>query len=292
MALVPPGCVIHGVFEKRQHSRMPTSKISATSAARLGVKYGAVAPKYEKFWVCLLASGELQWNGLDDADAIIPDGESCIILNAFPTCEKKILLEEVGEFDEDIAPFYLLVATSTRRLTLRTHSRIERDSWMEHLRSVVHDVSRLPLPAPCSLVDDSEMVFALAPMRWSINLKGHGQMVISRESFRTLSERYHILSDGLTVDRVFDGLVADHSHAEEGLTFDRFLRFTRGLSKSSSSDGFDAIKNVLDGGATASSGLGDAVLIRVEELVQCTTATFPIANGTLYLTDRYLLHQV
>jgi len=284
---IPPGAVVSGVFEKRQHSRIGTSKISATSAARLSVKYGAVAPKYEKNWVCLFDSGELQWNAIDDAEVVHSVGESCLVVNAFPTCEKKFLVEEVGEYDEDTAPyFYLLIATATRRLTLRTVSRTERDHWMGCLCKVVRDVAGLPLPSPdVSLVASAEMIFALAPMRWSISLRGRGQMTISRASFQVICERYDILAHSLTVDRVYDGLVTDHGHADEGLSFDRFLRYTRGLSKCSSSDGFDAIKNIFGG------ALSDALLVRTEELVQCKTANFSIANGTLYLTENFLLHQ-
>lgn len=48
---------------------------------------------------------------------------------------------------------------------------------------------------------------------------------------------------------------------------------------------FDAIKTVLRLGA-------NEPLVRTEEMVQSNTANLPISNGTLFLTDRYLLHQV
>lgn len=48
---------------------------------------------------------------------------------------------------------------------------------------------------------------------------------------------------------------------------------------------FDAIKTMLRLGTTEP-------LVRTEEMVQSNTANLPISNGTLFLTDRYLCHQV
>jgi hypothetical protein len=39
---IPEGCVAHAVFEKRQYSKLSTSKMSTKRAVRAGVRFGAV----------------------------------------------------------------------------------------------------------------------------------------------------------------------------------------------------------------------------------------------------------
>jgi hypothetical protein len=120
---------------------------------------------------------------------------------------------------------------------------------------------------------------------WHVNSKGHGGMAISRSSFRSLCEHYDLLSDSLTVESIYDGLVAD----AEVLSYERFHRYVKSLAKGLATDfppGFQVLRGTL--------GLhsGNEPLIRTEELVACTSEQFPLSNGTLYLTDRHLIHQV
>lgn len=89
------------------------------------------------------------------------------------------------------------------------------------------------------------------------------------------------------MDSIFDGLVVDNSHSDL-LSFDLFLRYVKTLSKIASEpppNGFDDVKRSLRLPETAP-------LVRTEELVQSQTATLPMANGTLFLTDAILIHQV
>lgn len=64
-------------------------------------------------------------------------------------------------------------------------------------------------------------------------------------------------------------------------------RYVKSLAKSlaESPSSFQGLRGTL--------GLlnGNEPLIRTEELVACTSEQFPISNGTLYLTDRHLIHQ-
>lgn len=282
---LPSGCVAHALFEKRQYSKLSTSKMSTKRAVRAGVRFGAVTAKWERRQFLLLDSGKLVWNEVGVSD-LVCNGGSCIILNAHITSEKESLVEEIGDYVENSSPYYLLIATATRRLTIRTNSLSDRDHFMATLKEIAvskthadHEIT--------NQVEDAEMMFALTPMYWNVSPKGTSQMVVSRANFRALCERNPSLGDLSIVDVIFDGLIADHSHSVAGLTFDRFLRYVKCLSSrvSEANAAFDAIKIALHLGQ-------DEPLVRAEDLVQSTTANLLISNGTLFLTHRYLIHQV
>ena len=283
---VPEGCVLHGLFDKRQHSKLSTNRISRTRAVRGAVKLGAVTAKYDRRWFCLLDTGVLQWNG---EDALETDVDSCSVLRALVSSSKELLLGEVGfDFDENAAPFYILVATATRRLTLRMESSAERDRWHSKLAELAGSSWEGSLGQPqVKLVSDAETIFALAPMHWSANPRrgGQGQMIIGRTAFRALCEKHSLLGDPFTVDSIFDGLIEVQSHAD-GLTFDRFLNYVKTLVKSTSDPppSFELIKLSLK------LNPGEP-LVRTEELVQSQTPSLLLSNGTLFLTDRFLVHQ-
>ena len=130
-----------------------------------------------------------------------------MILNAHVTSSKERLIDEVGDFDDSVAPFYLLISTATRRLTLRTESSAERDRWLKHLSEVAvprHDpesvAARASLGRPrARIVEDAELIFALSPMKWNVNEKGDGLMVMPRSAFRALCENHTLLADPFTV---------------------------------------------------------------------------------------------
>jgi hypothetical protein len=237
-----------------------------------------------------MASGELQWHSADGDEATAEAADSCIVLNALVTSSKALLATEVGaEINETSGQYYLLVATATRRLTLRTDSSAERDRWAAHLAAIAHPgglpvtISDFP-NLPTSIADESELVFALAPMRWASKGNG-GQMVVSLEDFRGMCARYPMLACPSTVSEIYHGLVADDQNADAMLTFDRLVRYLGYLAKSQTeAPAFVAMKFSL--------GLpSDVPLVRIEEIVQSTTKGLPVNNGTLYLTDTHLIHQ-
>jgi hypothetical protein len=184
---------------------------------------GAVSARWERRWFVLLSSGELKWNAVDETDI---QERSCLIVNAHISSSKSLIAEEIGEFDDTASPYYLLITTATRRLTVRTSSSAERDRWLAHLTTVA---SQPRDPGQFKLAENPEMVFALAPMQWNGSLFAQ---CVPRPAFRALCERYEILADASTVDSVFDGLVAEQNHPNPSVVFDRFLLYVKGLTKS------------------------------------------------------------
>jgi hypothetical protein len=287
---LPAECLVTGIFEKRRHSRLGKSKLSTLGAVRAGVRLGAVTSKWERRWFCLTASGELQWHSADGDQTLVQVADSCIIFNALITSSKDLLETEVGaEINEVSGQYYLLIATATRRLTLRTDSSAERDRWAEHLAAIARPGGQpakvLDLPKPPSNVSaEPELVFASAPMRWDSERNG-GQMVISADNFRDMCARHPTLASPRTVSDIYHGLVTNDQPFDAMLTFDRFECYVNYLAKSQTeAPAFGALKTSL--------GLPAGVLlIRTEELVQSTTKNLPVNNGTLFLTDTHLIHQ-
>jgi hypothetical protein len=239
-----------------------------------------VTAKWERRCFYLKKSGELMWREVGSSDNTFG---SCLILNAHVSAEKVSLVEEIGDYLESSPPYYLLIATATRRLTIRTESLSDRDHFMAQLKKVATSKTHRDHQLK-HIAEDAEILFALAPMYWQVIPKAASQMAVSRASFKALCERNPILGDQLIVDIVYDGLVADH--AELGLSFDRFLRYVKCLSsRSETNSAFDAIKLALHLDK-------DEPLVRTEDLVQSTTPNLLLSNGTLFLTHRYLIHQV
>ena len=269
---------------------MGKSKLSTLGAVRAGARLGAVTSKWERRWFCLTASGELQWHSADGDQTVLEAADSCIVFNALVTSSKDLLETEVGAEINDVSgQYYLLIATATRRLTLRTDSSAERDRWAAHLAEIARPgglpikFSDLPKP-PTNVSAEPEMIFALAPMHWDSERDG-GQMVISAEDFKDMSARHPMLASPSTVSDIYHGLVTNDQTPDAMLSFDRFQCYVSYLTKSQTeAPAFGAIKTSLDLPA-------EVLLIRTEELVQSTTKNLPVNNGTLYLTDTHLIHQ-
>ncbi len=126
----------------------------------------------------LCSNGELRWYGVDETEGTT--GDSCTIMNAFISPLKSSLFEEIGDFNEDVAPFYIFIGTATRRITLRTDSNAERDRWIAHLSAVSSAArnkpsevaAKTPIPQLKKILDDTEEIFANSPQR-KISLFSH-----------------------------------------------------------------------------------------------------------------------
>lgn len=138
--------------------------MSKLGAVRAGLRLGAVTAKWERRWFVLCSNGELRWYGVDEIDQEERDNASCTIQNAFVSSSKASVIETIGDFNEELAPYYIFVGTATRRIILRTDSSAERDRWIVHLTTVAKaprdPVSPASAPQIKTIMEDTEAIFA------------------------------------------------------------------------------------------------------------------------------------